>query len=198
MKRILSLFFVVVINLINPLQVHAVEPYPCPAGEGIARGHFMLIVVCNGGRANVVKVDTLTNKVTDISQSSVGQNIQPQWSPNGQYIAFASNRDGNWEIYVAKANGQSLQRMTYNNTITDQSPMWSPDGKNLAFMTTNTKGNINIEIVDLSTGVQSRITDSPENERLVAWKDAKNLYFTTDYGEVFEVNVVNLTKKLLN
>lgn len=48
----------------------------------------------------------------------------PAWSPNGQRIAFASDRDGNFEIYVMKANGSSPTRLT-NNPAYDADPDWA-------------------------------------------------------------------------
>jgi TolB protein len=47
-------------------------------------------------------------------------------------IAFVSDRDGNFEIYLMKADGSSQTRLT-NNPATDFQPAWSPDGKKIAF-----------------------------------------------------------------
>ncbi|NIM52761.1 MAG: hypothetical protein GTO22_26535, partial [Gemmatimonadales bacterium] len=39
---------------------------------------------------------------------------EPAWSPDGTRIAFASNRDGNYEIYVMDADGSNPVRLTDN------------------------------------------------------------------------------------
>ena len=36
----------------------------------------------------------------------------PSWSPDGQYIAFQSSRDGNYEIYVMDSDGSNPRRLT--------------------------------------------------------------------------------------
>jgi tetratricopeptide (TPR) repeat protein len=51
----------------------------------------------------------------------------------GSHIAFTSNRDGNWEIYVVDSDGSALKRLT-NNAVNDGLPTWSPDGRTLAFV----------------------------------------------------------------
>jgi len=47
-------------------------------------------------------------------------------------IAFVSQRDGNWEIYVVQADGSGLTRLT-DNDVVDSEPAWSPDGKQIAY-----------------------------------------------------------------
>ena len=52
---------------------------------------------------------------------------------HGGKIAFMSNKDGNWEIYLINDDGSGLQRLT-DNAANDGLPAWSPDGKTLAFV----------------------------------------------------------------
>ena len=48
----------------------------------------------------------------------------PAWSPDGRRIAFHSNRDGYFEIYVMNADGSGLTRLT-NNDRHDSFPSWT-------------------------------------------------------------------------
>jgi Tol biopolymer transport system component len=54
-----------------------------------------------------------------------GENKDPAISPDGNVIAFSSNRDGNWEIYLMRIDGSAQKRLTFN-TVDDFSPTWSP------------------------------------------------------------------------
>ncbi len=51
----------------------------------------------------------------------------------GNRIAFMSNRDGTWEIYVMGIDGTGVRRLT-NNAANDGLPTWSPDGRTIAFV----------------------------------------------------------------
>jgi TolB protein len=47
-------------------------------------------------------------------------------------IVFASNRDGNWELYMMDFDGHNQIRLTFNK-VTDYMPAWSADGKKIAY-----------------------------------------------------------------
>jgi Tol biopolymer transport system component len=67
-------------------------------------------------------------------------NYWPVWSPDGKKIAFTSNRDGNYEIYVMNADGSEPQNLT-NNPAQDNYATWSPDGKKIAFVSNRIGGH---------------------------------------------------------
>ena len=56
----------------------------------------------------------------------------PDWSPDGDGVAFASDRDGDYEVYTMKPDGSRVRRLTTNPASEDE-PSWSPDGRTLAF-----------------------------------------------------------------
>jgi TolB protein len=55
------------------------------------------------------------------------------WSPDGRQIAFASERDGGWEVYVMDADGSNQRQLTKDNVFSFL-PAWSPDGTRIAFI----------------------------------------------------------------
>ncbi len=58
--------------------------------------------------------------------------FMPVWSPDGKTIAFASDRFGNFDIFVMSASGGSANRLTYHSAH-DYPTAFTPDGKNILF-----------------------------------------------------------------
>lgn len=61
-----------------------------------------------------------------------GDEITPALSPDGRRIAFASDRDGDFEIYSLEVATGIWTQIT-DNAYTDRAPAWSPDGDWLIF-----------------------------------------------------------------
>jgi serine/threonine protein kinase/Tol biopolymer transport system component len=56
-----------------------------------------------------------------------GHFITPSWSPDGQYIAFATNAlNDNWEIYVYEINTGQVSNLTNTPRIDEMHPRWEP------------------------------------------------------------------------
>jgi len=92
---------------------------------------------------------------------------RPAWSPNGQRIAFASDRWGNSEIYVMNADGSNAMNLT-DNAADDFQPAWSPDGTRIAF-TSDRDGNWEIYVMNADGSGQTNLTDNPAMDHAPAW-----------------------------
>jgi TolB protein len=79
--------------------------------------------------------------------TSEAEDMFPSWSPDGEKIAFQSNRTGNEDIYVLSLNDKGLSRIT-NDPAKDGRPTWSPDGNKIAF-SSDRSGNLDLWVVDL-------------------------------------------------
>jgi hypothetical protein len=58
----------------------------------------------------------------------------PAWSPTGEYLAFTSNRDDNWEVYRLNLTNGQLLRMTHR-PATDTTPVFGPCGQDVYLRT---------------------------------------------------------------
>jgi serine/threonine protein kinase/Tol biopolymer transport system component len=58
---------------------------------------------------------------------------EPSFAPDGQTIAYVSDRTGNFEVFLRQISGGPDINLT-NNTADDMQPAISPDGKQIAFV----------------------------------------------------------------
>ncbi len=68
----------------------------------------------------------------------VSRNTFPRLSPDGQWVAFTSNRMGNDDVWVIRAAGGEARQLTFHSTG-DTVLYWTPDGKRIIF-TSNRSG----------------------------------------------------------
>ncbi|MGH9487034.1 MAG: protein kinase domain-containing protein [Terriglobales bacterium] len=71
--------------------------------------------------------------------SMSGVQRDPALSPDGRSLAFASNRDGSYNIYVGVIGGGNLVQITHG-TATKADPAWTPDGTAIAYAQVNFSG----------------------------------------------------------
>jgi hypothetical protein len=129
-------------------------------------GRNQEILVMNGDGIGLIR---LTHSPPGLPEDQAAD-IQPAWSPDATRIAFASRRDGNFEIYSMNADGSELTRLT-DDPAEDVEPAWSPDGAKIAFTrdpdTPGVSGDIYVMNADGSD--VTRLTDDPGNDRHPSW-----------------------------
>ena len=113
----------------------------------------------------------------------------PAWSPDGQKIAFTTDRDGNREIYVADADGANAARLT-TDAAADYEPAWSPDGKRIAFVSERA-GNPEIFVMNADGSNPVRLTIDPARDVDPAWSPDGRIAFASDRDRRSDIYVMN-------
>src|SRR5438128_6802042 len=93
--------------------------------------------------------------IRQLTQTSAS-NLRPVWSPDGKRIAFQTNRDGPYHIYVMDADGGNVRQLT-SGDADDRHPTWSPDGKQLA-IDSGDQTNREIWTIDVGSRQRTQIT----------------------------------------
>ena len=100
--------------------------------------------------------------------SSPEEDHSPAWAPDGDTLAYVTDRDGNSEIYTANANEEAPpQRLTINEA-SDTDPVWSPDGGRIAFVT-DLFGESEIMAMDADGTNQQRLTHNESKDHSPDW-----------------------------
>ena len=107
--------------------------------------------------------------------------LSPNWSPDGQRLAYVSFEKGNSAIYVQSvATGQ--RELVSSGKGINGAPAFSPDGRYMA-MTLSASGNPEIYIRDLTTGQKTQLTTHWAIDTEPVWSpDSQWVYFTSDRG----------------
>ena len=88
--------------------------------------------------------------------NSVFSETMPAWSPDGESIAFVSDRDGmvprvgKWDIFVMNADGTDVTNVTRTPDAYEMEPAWAPDGVTLLFVRTSSEGSSMIALDTVS------------------------------------------------
>jgi len=138
------------------------------------------------GSNNDIYVEDSTGGTRRALVTGAGDDASPSWSPNGS-LAFDSNRDGDYDIYLLSPDGRTL---TYFDSFgTDIDPAYSPDGHRIAF-SSDRIGPRDIWVMN-EDGTGLRAATSNGHDSHPAWSpDGSRIAFTRQDANGLNIWVV--------
>lgn len=108
-------------------------------------------------------------------------------SPDGQKIAFGSDRSGTIEIWLCDSDGSNPVQLTSMGAANTGTPRWSPDGRQIAF-DSRKEGHSDIYLIDAGGGSPRRLTTEPFENNVPSWsKDGRWIYFSSDRTGTWQI-----------
>jgi tol-pal system beta propeller repeat protein TolB len=131
----------------------------------------------------VMNADGTDEKQLAVSLS--GNSLFPEWSPDGQAIAFHNNdaQIGGPEIFLINADGTGLTRLTHmtepaHGAVGAVNPAWSPDGRQVVFNSLLTR---DIYIINADGTGLAPLTFHPANDANPDWSpDGRRIAFNSN------------------
>jgi serine/threonine protein kinase/Tol biopolymer transport system component len=177
----------------EPVQIPFVgENGVMPAiGSRRPGGEARLVYVRSFADTNIWRVETPAagqpaRTLPELAISSSKVEYHVQFSPDGQKVAFVSERSGAPEIWVAHADGSDAFQLTSLKVFDTNCPHWSPDGRTIAFSST-APGEFDLYTIPSAGGPPRRLTNHPSIDICPTYsRDGRWIYFTSmrsgDYG----------------
>src|SRR5206468_1489931 len=121
-------------------------------------GRLLAFAANKGDQWSVYLLDLRTKKDRILLQSEQSV-LNPEFSPDGRWIAVQSDFEGdeNYNIYLVPVRGAHVQKIT--DTAFDSAfPRWSPDGTKIAFLSNRDGDRDNVFVVDTGGGDAKQLT----------------------------------------
>ncbi len=123
-----------------------------------------------------------------------GTDVDPAWSPDGQWIAFSSTRASNgngFAVWIMRADGTGQTRLT-DDPIGSEQAAWSPDGRRIVFMTAR-DFNAEIYVMNSDGSGARNLSRHPAWDEQPAWSpDGRRIAFVSNRDRDQEIYVMNV------
>ncbi len=108
-------------------------------------------------RGDIFTIPAKAGVTYNLTESPGAHDRNPKWSPDGKHIAFLSDKSGEYEIYIQKADGSKPpQQLTKNADTYKYSLQWSPDSKKILW----SDKKMRLRYVDIESEEVTEVTES--------------------------------------
>jgi Tol biopolymer transport system component/DNA-binding winged helix-turn-helix (wHTH) protein len=138
-------------------------------------------------RLDLVALGMATSSAATLFHSSTKTDYNAQFSPDGQRVAFQSDRSGDMQIWVGDADGANALKLTAMKPVNTGTPRWSPDGQTIAFDSSD-EGQYEIYVVPSTGGKPRRLTFERTEDVVPSFsRDGRVLYFSSRRSGEYEI-----------
>lgn len=122
-------------------------------------------------RGDIFTAPTDKGDVRNLTDSSNAADRDPAWSPDGKWIAYFSDRSGEYDLILQSSDGRGETKILKPGQAPSYyyQPVWSPDSKKIAY----TDKRLNVWYVDVESGKNVKVdtadVENPFRDLVPAW-----------------------------
>lgn len=116
----------------NFMQISAATEGECFDPDIDRKGERLVFASTQHNRNADIYLKSARGRTMTQLTSDPADDLMPAFAPDGDRIAFASNRGGSWDIYVTNTRGDAPTQLTFSPD-NELHPTWSPDGRRIAY-----------------------------------------------------------------
>jgi Tol biopolymer transport system component len=150
----------------------------------------LLLTSTRDGSADLYATDPATpgQSLAVVARGSSNE-VMGAWSPDGSRIVFVSDRDGNYELYLADADGANAIRLTTTPDLAELSPEWTPDGRRIVYVEQPVGARAQIRIMNSDGTASQALTTDRQGANLdpAVSPDGRTIAFTSTRDGNYEV-----------
>lgn len=164
-------------------------PYMCPVIAQVPTTSKIVFTSRGDGRAGIYTMNPDGSQPVPLIRDVLAMNREPVWSPTGDQILFASNREGALDLYLMGTDEKNVRRV-FEKVARRQNPTWAPDGKRIAYLD---YGEWAIYTADIDGGEVKRLAMTGKGGGEPAWSpDGSEIAYVFAGNRNYQIRIINI------
>ena len=138
--------------------------------------------------SQIIEIEESNGSLVYKFNNGCNKSFAPTWSPEGNFLAFNSEKNGIVEIYLWEKSTNKINQVTQNGKYKAYNPTWSPKGDRIAYYLEKGDGKDQIYMFDFRDSTARNITMNSYNNIFPSWKDENSII----YSQIDSVGNTNL------